>query len=381
MKSECASKRLRILQIVESAATGVGRHVIDLVGAASAAGHKVDVVYSSTREDSLFRGARGELANRFTDVPMRRAPGPADLAVLRAIGREIAVSGPYDILHGHSSKGGMMARLAGLGRPSKVVFTPHAIATLDPSLSYFPTLLYGWGEATLARMTDAIVAVSTDERNHIIGLGVPPKKVILIPNATDPPKSGPRAQVRAQLSLRPDQVAVGFVGRLSNQKAIGILVEAVARIPAADRPHVVVVGEGETGAAARQRAVELGCADCITWLGAVDAHWYYSAFDLLALPSLYEGFSYTALEAFGAGLPILATDVGGMQDIVDDGITGFIVKPGDVEQFTERLVQLSSDTELRIRFGAATLTRYALRGGRQRMIDATLSLYHALIDT
>jgi glycosyltransferase involved in cell wall biosynthesis len=374
------AKPLRILQIVESAATGVGRHVIDLVSAAEEVGHVVDVIYSPLREDDLFRKSRAGTPSQFTAVEMRRAPGPGDMAALWKVQQKIARSGPYDIIHGHSSKGGMMARLVGIGRSASVLFTPHAISTLDPTLKPIPRFVYHRGEWTLALLTDAIIAVSGDERDHIVQLGVPARKVVLIANATDAPVSGPREEIRRQLNLLPDQVAIGFVGRLSRQKAIDVMIEAFARINPPGRAKLIVIGEGEAGEAARQRAAELGRAEDIVWLGSVDARWYYSAFDILALPSLYEGFSYTALEAFGAGLPIIASEVGGIRDIVIDGQTGIIVKPGDVNALTASLSRVVHDADVRARFAAATSAQFAKTGGRQRMVDATFGLYHSLVD-
>lgn len=367
---------LRILFLVEAAATGVARHIFDLLDGLRARGHTIDVLYSPVREDALFRAGRAARPGiRFVPVAMRRAPGLQDLRPLREIRRFIHANGPYDILHGHSSKGGLMARLAAPGSGARVVYTPHAISTLDPTLSPLPRLVYGLGERVLALATDALIAVSSQERTAIGRLGIPLRKVVCILNAVDPPPPGPDR--RSELGLAPDDTVIGFVGRCSRQKAIDELVAAFAlvqkKVPTA---RLLVIGDGPGKEAARQQAEAEGCAADIRWLGACDARAWYPSFDLLALPSRYEGLSYTLLEAAAAGLPIVATDVGGVRDVVADGLTGCIVPPGDTAALAEALAMLAQDPALCARYAASARTRRSPRPAR--MVARTETLYRIL---
>ena len=112
---------MRILHVVEAMATGVGRHVLDLSEGARRAGHTPAVIYSPLREDNLCRAGRARLIGvDFHSVPMRRAPGLWDIPATLQVRRLVAETGPYDIIHGHSSKGGMLARLASIGIDSAV---------------------------------------------------------------------------------------------------------------------------------------------------------------------------------------------------------------------------------------------------------------------
>lgn len=377
---------MKILYIVESAATGVGRHLLDLIDGVLAVGHQVDVIYSPTREDAIFRAGRERLSMtgvRFVAAPMRRAPGPWDAAAVSAVRRHIADHGPYDVVHGHSSKGGMAARLAGIGGGARIVYTPHAISTLDPTLSPLKRMVYHAGEWALCGLTDAVIAVSTGEAAHLKALGMPPRKINVVLNAIEPPDAGtrPRAAVRAELGLADNHLAIGFVGRLGRHKAIDVMVAAFAQVWATHPDaRLIVIGDGEDRAAAQRQAAALGCDGAVRWLGACDALGYYAGFDLLAQPSRYEGLSYTLLEAAALGLPVVATDVGGTRDVLTDGDNGLVVSAvGDAFAFAAALRTLATDSP-RMAALADGARRRIVSGGVGRMAAATLAVYGASAD-
>lgn len=371
---------MKVLYVVESAATGVARHLLDLIDGAHAAGHCVNVIYSPAREDAIFRAGRERLAAGGVDfraVPMRRAPGPWDLGPVLAVRREIAAKGPFDVIHGHSSKGGMIARLAGLGSRARIVYTPHAISTLDPDLPPLKRFVYRAGERALACMTDVVVAVASGEGTHLAALGIPAVKIHVVLNRVDPPKPArTREDVRAELELRDGDLAIGFVGRLGAHKGIDVMVAAFAKVRAA-RPflRLVVIGDGEGRARAERLAAASGCAADIRWLGAREALGYYAAFDLLAQPSRYEGLSYTMLEAAGMGLPVVATDVSGTRDVIEDGKTGIVVpRVGDADAFAAALDAIAGDKVLRDSLANNAISRIR-GGGVARMVAETLAVY------
>jgi glycosyltransferase involved in cell wall biosynthesis len=182
------------------------------------------------------------------------------------------------------------------------------------------------------------------------------------------------------LGLAEDALAIGFVGRLSRQKAIDVLIPAFASVAKANaKARLVVIGEGEEGAAARQQAERLGCAQQVTWLGAVDALTRYPAFDLFAQPSRYEGFSYAALEAASHGVAVLTTDVGGSREAISDGVSGLIVPPDAPDAFAAALAALTADPQRLARMGRAAREGMGAVDGRQRMVDATLAVYGGLL--
>jgi len=371
---------MNILYIVESAATGVARNVLDLVDGAIAAGHRVSVIYSPKREDGIFRAGRERLAAagaEFTPVPMRRAPGPWDLAPVLAVRRIIAAKGPFDVIHGHSSKGGMIARLAGIGSGAQIVYTPHAISTLDPDLPLPKRIVYHAGEWGLSCLTDILIAVSTGEGAHLESLGIPRRKIRVVLNGAEPPpRTRAREAVRAELGLSENHVAIGFVGRLSRHKAIDVMVSAFARTWAQHPDtRLIVIGDGEWRDQAKRQAVDLGCDGAVSWLGARESLSYYTGFDLLALPSRYEGFSYTMLEAAGIGLPVIATEVSGTRDLIGDRKNGIIVpRVGDIDAFAAALIEIVGNKALRDSLANNAISRIR-GGGVARMVAQTLAVY------
>lgn len=371
---------MNILYVVESAATGVARHLLDLIAGVQAAGHRVAVIYSPVREDGIFRAGRERLSAAGVDffaIPMRRAPGPWDLAPALAARRYIAAKGPFDVIHGHSSKGGMIARLAGIGSGAMVVYTPHAISTLDPTLPRLKRVVYHAGEWALACLTDIMVAVSTGEGDHLESLGIPRAKIRVVMNAIEPPKiTRARAEVRAELGLTENQVAIGFVGRLGRHKAIDVMVPAFARVLAKHPDtRLIVIGDGEEREQAHRQARDLGCDGAIAWLGARDSLGYYSGFDLLALPSRYEGLSYSMLEAGAVGLPVVATDVSGTRDALVDGENGLIVsRVGDVDAFAAALETIVGNPAIRAKLARGAAARIGA-GDIGRMVAGMLAVY------
>ena len=241
-------------------------------------------------------------------------------------------------------------------------------------------LVFVAGEKALSWLTDRIIAVSSAECEHVVSLGIPRTKLVVIPNGVAPATGPTRREARAALGLAEDELAIGFVGRLSRQKALDVLIAAFAPVARANaKARLVVIGEGEEGAAVRQQALRLGCSQQVAWLGAVDALPCYPAFDLFAQPSRYEGFSYAVLEAASHGVAVLTTDVGGSRDAIVDGVGGLIVPPNAPDAFASALAALTADPQRLAAMGRAARERMGAVDGRQRMIDATLAVYRDLL--
>jgi glycosyltransferase involved in cell wall biosynthesis len=150
-------------------------------------------------------------------------------------------------------------------------------------------------------------------------------------------------------------VVLGSVGRLDEQKGYELLVEALAGLPDASG---VVVGDGPLRAALEARAAELGVAGRLQLPGwSDDARSRLPDFDVFVLPSRYEGFPLSIIEAMLAGLPVVATDVGSIREAVVDGETGLLVPSGDAAALTAALRRLVDDPGLRARLGAAGRAR------------------------
>jgi glycosyltransferase involved in cell wall biosynthesis len=142
-----------------------------------------------------------------------------------------------------------------------------------------------------------------------------------------------------------------------------------------------MVGDGPDREHVEQRAHDLGIVRHCLFLGYQEevASWY-EAFDAFVLPSANEGTPVVAIEALAAGRPVVATAVGGVPDVVREGVDGFLVEPGDLVGLAERLERLAADPELRARMGAAGRARVVPRYAVDRLIDDMDTLYRALLE-
>ncbi len=323
---------MRILHIVEATLAGVGRHVTDLAGAQREVGHEVVVVYGTTRESDGFRRARSELDGVTwvpIDVPLR--PDPSLARAARTSWRTIRTFRP-DVVHGHSTLGGLLARLAPPG-PWRIVYTPNAVYSMNPDLGHRLRLGVDVVERTLARRTDTIIAVSPEERDHLLGLGVNARRIRVVANGIPAVAAADRRSVRSSLGVPQGVPVLGFVGRLDHQKAPHHLLDAFEIVAAArGDAHLLVVGDGQLRPQLerRLRSRSPSVADRVHLVGERPGTWAMAAMDLLVQPSRYEGFSYVLIEAAHLGLPMVVSSAAGSA-LLRDGPAELVEVPvGDV---------------------------------------------------
>jgi len=181
------------------------------------------------------------------------------------------------------------------------------------------------------------------------------------------------ASMRERLQIPPDRLVAVFVGSEWERKGLRPLLEALTFSPAWS---LVVVGRGDERRY-RELAGALGVAGAVSWLGVTqDVGLIYALADAFVLPTSYETFSLVTFEAAASGLPILATAVNGVSELVQDGENGFLIDP-QARSIAERLGQLADDPELRERLGRAA-RRSALRFGRGTMVAKHHELYQRL---
>jgi len=324
---------LRILQVLEPSGGGSGRHFLDLCRSLAARGHQVTAIYSPLRAEDRFVAELKSLPLQAVHaVPMTRSPSPSDIKSWRAINNIIKAGGPFDIIHGHSSKAGALIRLRLPGQHVPRVYTPHAFRTMDPTLGARGRRIFGGIETLFGKyLTDALICVSRDEYQHAAEeLGIPQGTLHTIVNGAAPPPSGHRDDIRARLGVKPDAFVFGFIGRLSEQKAPERLVGAFARI-AAELPQaeLAMIGFGQLESDVRGQIAASGFADRIHLTAEIPGPEAVQAFDVLVMPSRYEAMSYVMLEAAAAGLPLILSDVGGASTVLDNGVNGFMIANSD----------------------------------------------------
>lgn len=370
---------MRILLILETSGGGSGRHVIDLARELIKFNCSVTVVYSGLRASEEFKNEINSIKDLIVfKIDIKRSPCLGDIISLIQLRKILKTHGPFDVIHGHSSKGGALARLSALGNPGTSIYTPHAFRTLDPSLDKKPYLFYSIIERLLSRICNAIILVSKAEKIHALHLGLPEEKLHVIQNGMVEQNYISRDLVRRSVNISNETISIGFVGRLVPQKAPERLLESFALI-AHKHPDLLLImlGDGPLQAELINRARQLNIDHKIKWLVDKNGADYMPAFDIFVMPSRYEAFPYVLIEASNAGLPIIATPVGGTDEMLTDQVNGFIVDHNDPESLAKALETLINDPQLRTRMGQASKNigqEYTVTS----MTEKTLSLYRSL---
>jgi glycosyltransferase involved in cell wall biosynthesis len=294
------------------------------------------------------------------------------------------------ILHTHTAKAGAVGRIAALlargARPPIVIHTFHG-HVLRGYFGRVKTFGFRTLERWLARTSTALIAVSPEVRDDLVGLGVAPaSKFAVVRLGIDLPRrvendDAQRREARRQMGLRDEAFVVGWVGRMTAVKRTKLVVRALQDLVARNvDAFVVLVGDGPDRDQLERYAHELGVIKRCLFLGyQEDVARFYDAIDALVLPSINEGTPVSVIESLAARRPAVATRVGGVPDIVRDGIDGFLVDADDGDALATRLAELAADPELRARMGEAGHARVIERYAVARLVDDVDKLYRSLL--
>ncbi len=174
--------------------------------------------------------------------------------------------------------------------------------------------------------------------------GVRPEQVVVIPNGVDDLRARAtrlRQEYRRQLGIPDKTVLLGAVGRLHRQKNYDLLLQSVAKLRTSDDWKLMVIGEGPERNGLVRLAAALKLEDRVIWLGErADVEGWYAAMDIFAHPARFEGMPNAVMEAMASGLAVVASNVDGTKDLIDNGRTGYLVEPGDLDGFVARISQL-----------------------------------------
>ena len=228
----------------------------------------------------------------------------------------------------------------------------------------------------LLRRVDAAFAVSEQLKSDLVReLRIPADRIEVLHNGVDIARFQ-RLPVRAPAGDAARVLVIGSVGRLAAVKNYALLLHAMARLPAAPACRLILIGEGPEKTALRQLAAQLGLEARVEFSGhREDVPQLLEQLDLFVLPSLSEGMSNTVLEAMAAGLPVLASDVGGNRELIASDQTGVLFPSGDVAALAGELLRLLGSPDLRARLGAAAARRARTEFSMEAMLDRYASLY------
>lgn len=228
-------------------------------------------------------------------------------------------------------------------------------------------------------LVDRVTAVSVNVHDFCIShIGLPAEKLVLIYNGVELPVALTTAlQARAELGLPAESAVIGAVSRLDAVKGVSILIQALARV---DEAHLAIIGDGPERVALETLACSLGVAGRVRWAGhRRDVQHLLPAFDLFVQSSLHEGLPNAVLEAMAAGLPVVATAVGGTPEVVVDGVTGVLIPPLDPDALARAITRLLQDSDLRGAMGRAGRERVGQLFSAARMVERTEWLYQQLL--
>lgn len=289
-----------------------------------------------------------------------------------------------DIVHTHLVHADMFgyfaAKLSGVQR---IVSSRHN----DDQFRYRPR----WRRINrrMWRSFDAGIAISEAIKRFTIEVEAAPADKISVVHygidfawLSDDDIEAARQHLRAALGVDADALLLGIVCRLVEQKGIPYALEALRRLRAEyPQAHLVIAGDGEKAAELRRLAAALGVADRVHWLGwRSDAADLMAAFDVLLVPSLWEGFGLVLLEAMSRRVPVIASRVSAIPEVIVNGESGILIPPRDVDALTQAIARLLTDRALRKYMGLLGAARLEEHFSVERMITSTLAVYERLLD-
>jgi glycosyltransferase involved in cell wall biosynthesis len=267
---------------------------------------------------------------------------------------------------------------------AKLAKVPVIIANIH-SLHEWHTKRRVWIAAKLFSAVDRVVAVSDCIRQDLLQkLELDPQKVVTIHNGIDLPRfdqSIDGTSQRRQLGIGDDELVIGAIGRLVRFKGFNYLLEA-ARIINLQWPKfkLVIVGGGELKHGLKQQAQELGIAEKVIFTGRQeDVFPFLAGFDIMVISSITEGLPIASLEAMAMGKAVVASRVGGIPEVVEDGVSGLLVPPRNPESLAQAVIDLLKKPELRKSMGQAGRARVEKLFSIQRVCEQTAKLYKDLL--
>ena len=311
-------------------------------------------------------------------VPVRRASMRSELDVAAALRLSGALRGfGADVAHFHTARAHTLGLVA-----SRLAGTPVRVLSRRVD---FPVGQNRFSRIKYKAPVDAVIAITRAVKDVLVEGGVDPRIISVIYSGIDPAKYAGAAggsRLRGELGIPESSRLVGTVGALAPHKAQAFLLRAAKKL-AQERDDIryIIVGEGELEAELKALARSMGVDDIVTFAGfRRDIGAVFAAMDVFVLSSVAEGLCTSILDAMASGVPVVATNVGGVPEIVVDGTCGLLVPPADPEALAQAINRLLDDPGLRGRLA---------RGGRERVqrftidrtVEETERLYLSLLES
>jgi glycosyltransferase involved in cell wall biosynthesis len=344
--------------------------VLGLTLAMGAAGHRAELICDPA----------GRLWERATAEGIKCHPIRIRNAIDLAAGvklRAILKREHYDVVHFHTSRAHSMAPFA-RGFASTLVVTRR--------MDYRPNRVFA--PLLFNRAVDGVVAISEGVADSLAAAGVDRQRVTVIHSGVDcgrfrPPTIQERTDARAALGISDGEILISAIGALEQRKGHRYLIEAIGALaapPASLKLKCLIVGQGLVHKVLQGEIAVIRSLERIKLLGRVDdVRELLWASDIFAMPSLKEGLGVAALEAMASNLPLIASDVGGLREVVEDGRTGIIVPPANSKQIASAIQRLAESDGLRAQMNAAARARVVENYSMEKMAAQTLALYRECV--
>ena len=367
-----AGAPLTIAHVATPAAVGGLESALLLLASAQArAGHRVHVLPTLLRPDAAAPWVE-RLRGAGVEVTPILGRGRNYLGEVRRLAERFERLRPA-IVHTHGYRSDILGLLAARRAGVPTVTTLHGFVGGDRKAR-----LYEWVQRRAVRRFDAVIAVSASMAGALTSRGLRSDRLHVVPNAfasLEEPLS--RADARRALDVPPDGFRAGWIGRLSPEKGVDVAVAALADETLAGA-ELSVIGDGAEGAAARALAERLGVAGRVTWHGAMaGAARFVRAFDVLVLSSRTEGTPITIFEAMAAGVPIVATRVGGVPDVLRDA-EARLVAPERPDELAAAIADVHANPAAAARRAAAARARLDTHYALGPWVERHLAIYRAV---
>jgi glycosyltransferase involved in cell wall biosynthesis len=284
-----------------------------------------------------------------------------------------------DIWHGHDYKSNALGLLLRRVWPMRLVTTVHGWGVQDKRTNWYYRI-----DRMCLRRYEKVICVSEDLHDECIAAGVPRQSCVHVTNAInlhEYSREMTRADAKKRLGIDPRRLVIGAVGRLSAEKAFDLLIRAAAQLLQRHFDvELVIVGDGDQRALLQDLIATLGCGERVRLLGYQSSpKTTYEAMDIYALSSLREGLPNVVLEAMAMDVPVAATRVAGVPQLIRDRDNGLLIEPGDVGALTCALQELFENPELRTRLAQSGRRTVTTSYDFERRIKRLSDLYDRLL--
>jgi glycosyltransferase involved in cell wall biosynthesis len=366
-------QHLRIVHMTRTPVGGIFRHILDVAGGQAARGHHVGIVCDSTTGGARAEAALSAIAPQMrlgiSRFAMAREIGLGDVGAFRAVSRHLAGLNA-DVHHGHGAKGGGFVRLMA-PRSAIRVYTPHG-GSLHYGKHTLRGMVYGTIERFLSRRTELFLFESAFARDRYADIvGAPRGVVRVVFNGITEPEMVPVVPAA-------DAADLVSVGEFRAIKGTDVLIDALAELHRAGRRlSLAIAGDGEEGPALRAQVMRLGLTDSVRFLGHTPPRVAFAQGRLLVMPSRADSLPYVAIEAGGAGIPIVASDVGGIPEIL--GPNGNMAPPENPARLAAAIATAIDDPAATQAAAARLAQRICTQFSQDAMVAGVLAGYRDAI--